>query len=200
VATHPDADHIGGLIEVLDAFIVEEIWLNGDTRTSQTYTDFRDKVNAEEAWGAQVHRQAQRGNTISVSGLSFEVLHPTLPLGSDKNENSIVLKLSFGQVDFLFTGDAENDAESSMLAAGVLNNVDILKVAHHGSDTSSGQAFLSVVQPEDSIIMVGSNSYGHPDAGTISRLEVYGTVWRTDVYGDIVVMTDGEEYSVTVAP
>ena len=122
VATHPDADHIGGLGNVLDAFDVEHIWLNGDTASTQTYIDFMAKVNAE---GAQVH-QALRGDQISLSTLTFDVLHPTLPLGSDRNENSIVLKLSSGQVDFLFTGDIESGGEASMVAAGLIDDIDIL--------------------------------------------------------------------------
>jgi len=191
VATHPDADHIGGLIEVLDAFVVEHIWLNGDTHTTQTYTDFMEKVDTEEAGGAEVH-QAQRGDEIVVSTLTFKVLHPTLPLDSDKNENSIVLKLSFGQVDFLFTGDACSEAEASMLAAGLVDDIDILKVSHHGSKYCSTADFLSAALPELAIISVGNNSYGHPAPEVIARLEDVGaTVYRTDISGTILVTTDG---------
>ncbi len=198
VATHPHADHIGGLIAVLDAFEIEQIWYNGHDYDSNTYRDFMARVNTE---GAEVN-EARRGHTIIVGDLTFDVLHPVEPLVDDTNNNSIVLMLSYGEVDFLFTGDAEHGAESSILVQSVvpIPDIDVLKVAHHGSDTSSSQAFLSVVQPEDSIIMVGSNSYGHPDAGTISRLDGYGTVWRTDVPADIIVVTDGEQYSVTLAP
>ncbi len=196
VATHPDADHIGGLDDVLDAFVVEHIWLNGDTHTTQTYANFMDKVYAEEAQGAQVH-QAQRGDEISVGTLTFEVLHPTLPLASDRNENSIVLKLSYGQVDFLFAGDAEGGAEASMVSASLIDDIDILKVSHHGSKYCSTADFLSAAHPEIAIISVGANSYGHPAPETITRLQDVGaTVYRTDVNGTIVVTTDGVTYSV----
>jgi len=194
VATHPDADHIGGLSNVLDAFDVKDIWVNGDTASTQTYIDFMAKVNAE---GAEVH-QAQRGDQISLSTLTFDVLHPTLPLGSDINENSIVLGLSFGQVDFLFTGDVENGAEASMVAAGLIDDIDILKVAHHGSKYSSTASFLNASQPEIAIYSAGANnSYGHPAPETITRLcDIGATIYGTDVHGTILVTTNGTTYNV----
>lgn len=194
IATHPHADHIGGLIEVLDDFDVEEIWLNGDTSTSNTYSDFMAKVNSE---GAEV-KEARRGDTIVVDSLMFDVLHPIEPLVSDINDNSIVLMLSYGDIDFLFTGDATTESENSMIADGVLADIKILKVGHHGSRYSSSQAFLDIVGPEVAIYMAGSgNTYGHPHDETISALEDIGAdVYGTDVSGNIVVTTDGETYDV----
>ena len=194
VATHPDADHIGGLDDILDIFDVEHIWLNGDTAATQTYTDFMTKVNGE---GAQVH-QAQGGNQISLGTLIFDVLHPTLPLSSDRNDNSIVLQLSFGQVDFLFTGDVESSAESSMLADGLIDDIDILKVSHHGSQYCSTSNFLAAAQPEIAIYSAGANNtYGHPAPETITRLcDIGATIYGTDVHGTIVVTTNGTTYNV----
>ncbi len=194
VATHPDADHIGGLDDILDIFDVEHIWLNGDTASTQTYIDFMSKVNAE---GAQVH-QAQRGDQISLGTLTFNVLHPTLPLDSDKNENSIVLELSFGQVDFLFTGDAGSSAEASMLAAGLIDDIDVLKVSHHGSKYCSTANFLAAAQPEIAIYSAGANNtYGHPAPETITRIcDIGATIYGTDVHGTIVVTTNGTTYDV----
>ncbi len=138
VATYPHADHIGGLIEVLDDFDVDEVWLNGDTSTSKTYSDFMTRVNAE---GAEVE-EARKGETIVVGNLVFDVLYPIEPLVNDINNNSVVLMLSYGDIDFLFMGDAEEEAESGMIAAGTLADIDILKVGHHGSRSSSSLAFL----------------------------------------------------------
>jgi len=194
IATHPHADHIGGLIEVLDDFDVKEIWLNGDTSTSNTYSDFMAKVNAE---GAEVS-EARRGDTIVVDSLVFHVLHPIAPLVSDINDNSTVVMLSYGEIDFLFTGDATTESENSMIADGVLADIEILKVGHHGSRYSSSQAFLDIVGPEVAIYMAGANNrYGHPHEATISALEDIGAeVYGTDVCGTIIVVTDGNEYTL----
>ena len=157
--------------------------------------DFKEKVNAE---GAQVHQEAQRGDQINAGGLTFDVLHPTLPLVSDKNDNSIVLELSYGQVDFLFTGDAEEAAESSMVTASLIGDIDILKVGHHGSKYSSTASFLAAALPEIAIYSAGANNqYGHPAPETIERLHNVGaTIYGTDVHGNIIVVTDGITYSV----
>lgn len=194
IATHPHADHIGGLIAVLDAFDIEEIWLNGDTSTSKTYADFMDRVGAE---GAEV-KEARRGDTIVFDGLTFNVLHPVEPLFDDTNNNSIVLMLSYGDIDFLFTGDAEAEAEASMIAAGVLADIEILKVGHHGSRTASSKAFLDIVQPEVAIYMAGEdNRYGHPHEETLAALEEIGAmIYGTDSSGYIVVTTGGKTYTV----
>jgi beta-lactamase superfamily II metal-dependent hydrolase len=196
VATHPHADHIGGLIGVLDAFKVDEIWLNGDTSTSQTYSQFISAVNSE---GAEVH-VARRGDTIQASNLTFNVLSP-VNLDSDTNDNSIVLSLSYGQVDFLFTGDAQMAAEASMLAAGIVPDVDILKVGHHGSRTASSIQFLQAAKPEVAIYMAGKgNIYGHPHQETINNLcEIGAEIYGTDIHGTITVTTDGVTYSVLPA-
>jgi beta-lactamase superfamily II metal-dependent hydrolase len=196
VATHPHADHIGGLIAVLGAFEVQQVWYNGDTSTSQTYSSFMSAVQAE---GAEVH-VARRGDEIDVGGLTFKVLNPVNTSGTTNN-NSIVLELSYGQVDFLFEGDAEQEAEASMLAAGIVRDVEILKVGHHGSRTASSPSFLAAAKPEVAIYMAGTgNSYGHPHAETISALQAIGaTIYGTDVNGSIMVTTTGVTYQVTTS-
>lgn len=195
VATHPHADHIGGLVAVLDAFKVDDICLNGDTSTSQTYSDFISKVNAEMA---KVH-YVTRGDKITISNLTFEVLHSTMPLGPDTNDNSIVLELSFGEIDFLFTGDVGATPETSMIIADVVEDIDILKVSHHGSKYGTTANFLYTAKPEVAIISVGNNSYGHPAPETIARLtSADATIYRTDINGTIVVATDGLTYTVKV--
>jgi beta-lactamase superfamily II metal-dependent hydrolase len=193
VASHPHADHIGGLIAVLNDFEVDEIWLNGGPSTSQTYSQFMLAVNSE---GANVY-EARRGDTIQAGNLTFNVLHP-VDLGNDTNNNSIVLSLSYGQVDFLFTGDAQKEAEVSMLAAGIVPDVDILKVGHHGSRTASSMQFLQVARPECAVYMAGQgNSYGHPHQETIINLcEIGAEIYGTDIHGTIVITTDGVAYTV----
>jgi beta-lactamase superfamily II metal-dependent hydrolase len=193
VGTHPHADHIGGLIAVLEAFEVQEIWHNGDSSTSQTYAQFKAAVDAE---GAEVNI-ARQGNEVIAGELILVVLSPATLAGST-NENSIVLNLSYGEVDFLFTGDAGQEAESSMLGAGLVPSVEVLKVGHHGSRTASSQSFLAVAMPKVAVYMAGeSNRYGHPHEETIAALTLIGAeIYGTEVYGTIIITTDGEEYGI----
>jgi len=194
VATHPHADHIGGLIKVLEDFQVEEIWLNGDTSSSKTYQDFMAAVNAEGA----VVNQTKRNGTISVGNLNFSILNPPDTLFSDANNNSIALRLKYGDIAFLFTGDAENKAEASILTTRSTLQAQILKAGHHCSRTASSEAFLDEVKPEKAICMVGAgNSYGHPHQETLTALSDIGAeVYRTDINGTIVVSTDGVDYKI----
>lgn len=195
VATHPHADHIGGLIDVLDEYTVDAVWTGGDASTSKTYTDFMNKSVAE---GATIS-VARRGDVITVGALTFNVLNPPNTLFDDFNDNSIVLLLRDGSVDFLFTGDAEIAAEDSMISAGVLNDIDILKVGHHGSRTASSLPFLAVTRPEVAIYMAGAgNSYGHPHNESITALTGIGAkIYGTDNYGTIVIGTNGATYTIT---
>jgi len=193
IATHPHADHIGGLIAVLEAFEVKEIWHNGESSTSQTYTQFVSTVQAE---AGEVYI-ARRGDEITAGELTFAVLHPTTLAGSTNN-NSIVLHLSYGDIDFLFTGDAEQEAETSMLDAGIVPNVEILKVGHHGSSSSSRTPFLNIARPEVAIYMAGEgNSYGHPHEETIIALAGIGAeIYGTDIHGTVLIVTDGKSYTI----
>jgi beta-lactamase superfamily II metal-dependent hydrolase len=192
IATHPHTDHIGGLPAVLAAFEVKEVWLNGDTSTSQTFTDFMASVNAENA----TIYEAERGDSIQVGALTFSVLNPEKPLTMSTNNNSIVLSLSYGQIDFLFMGDAEKQAESSMLS--LLSDIDVLKVGHHGSNTASSPAFLNIVKPDIAVYMAGvGNTYGHPHQETIDALNNMGAqIYGTDTKGTIIITTAGATPSV----
>ncbi len=197
VATHVHADHIGGLIEVLSRFPVREIWHTGDTATTVTYKNFMVAVNAE---GALV-RIAERGQTITAGLLTLHILNPPHPLPPEANNTSIVLWLRYGEIDFLFQGDAESAAEASMLAAPQIRipDCDILKVGHHASRTSSSAAYLDVVRPEVAVYMAASgNTYGHPHSETIAALQNIGArIYGTDVSGSIVIATDGVSFSVS---
>lgn len=225
VATHPHADHIGGLMEVLDAFDVDEIWLNGDNSISNVPPERRPPVLVQRFMGlvntegASI-REVRRGQSIDVDVLTFHVLHPVLPLfevDSDdsaegvffrsSNNNSIVLRLSYGNIAFLFTGDAATEAEASILEAGLEVQADILKVGHHGSPWSSSTQFLESVMPRIAIYMTGDpearklksdwNFINKPNQDTIAALNKVGAeVYGTDINGTIVITTDGETYTV----
>ena len=195
VATHPHADHIGGLIEVLDEFEVKQIWHSGDDSDSATYKNFMAAVQSENA---EVHI-AKLHDVINAEGLSFYVHNPSRTFNSTNN-NSIVLHLAHGNIDFLFTGDAEKEAEGAMMALSSVSvpDVEILKVGHHGSKTASSKDFVAITSPEVAIYMAAEgNRYGHPHEESITVLNAVGAkIYGTDIHGDIVVTTDGETYTL----
>ena len=177
LATHADADHIAGLIEAFDLYEIEEFYWNGQPHTTQTFQNLQEATVAEGA----VIRIVGRGDSISLGSLTLTILHPATPSG-DSNVDSIVVLLECGSVQLLLTGDAEVPSESSMLVAGVLMDIDILKVGHHGSRSSTSEPFLDVIRPEVGIISAGLNSqYGHPHQEVVERLTAAGVeLWHTD--------------------
>lgn len=193
VATHPHADHIGGLDEVLAAFRVDRYVDNGLVHGTAAYRRVMDGIRGQGI----AHEPARAGAIIELSDDAwFTVLFPTgdplVGTRSDLNSNSVVLRLDHGEVSFLLTGDAEADTEAALLALG-LDPVDVLKVAHHGSSHSTGDLFLATVAPEYAVISSGAgNSYGHPDPETLARLGGLGAhVFRTDLSGDVRAVSDG---------
>ncbi len=196
VATHPDADHIGGLAAVLEEFSVPKVWLNGEKKVTQVYQRIMSAVQNEQA----ITHSARRGDVLSVGDLDFKVLSPVVITGTT-NENSVVLELYHGEVKFLFMGDAGANAEASLLDAALAHRVNVLKVGHHGSRYSSSPSFLSAVAPAVAVYMAGAgNSYGHPHPETLAGLERIGTtIYGTDKNGTVEVNCDGRTYSVVTA-
>ena len=155
-------------------------------------------MDGVESEGAEVHI-ARLHDAIEAGGLTLFVHHPA-DLEGSTNNNSIVLHLAHGEIDFLFTGDAEREAEGKMmmLSSVRIPEVEILKVGHHGSRTASSKDFLAIASPEVAIYMAKEgNSYGHPHQETIDALsEIGATIYGTDINGTIVLTTDGETYNV----
>lgn len=196
VATHPHSDHIGGLITVLRTIPVKQVLDNGQVYTSQTYENFLTIIDQKNI----PYKVAERGQTVNLdTKLKIDVLNPPSVLFEDNlNENSIVLKITYGRVSFLLMGDAGKETEKSLLSSGYNLDSDILKVGHHGSRYSSSPDFLQAVSPAVSVIEVGKdNDYGHPAPETLNGLRDVGSaVYRTDLSGNIDVTTDGKSYSV----
>ncbi len=194
--THPDADHIGGLRTVLEEFGVshycapalpeELVPSTGEYRGVQSA--LREKKLETETVSA--------GREWRVGALEIRALGPVRPGGS-ANDNSIVLKLTYGGVRFLLAGDAEREEERDLLSSGQDLSADVLKVAHHGSDTSSTREFLDAVKPRWAAVSVGADSGDLPKRAALERLYGAGaSVLRTDVSGTLIFMTDGHTVSV----
>ena len=193
VATHPHEDHIGGMSAVLNGFTVKQFIDSGYPHTTSTYENMLNLVDERNI----PFRTVANGDTIAFDpAITVQVLNPQKTFTDDINQNSVVLKMTYGRISYLFTGDAGSDAENYY--AGAVGDINILKVAHHGTNTSSGANLLSQITPEVSVIEVGSvNSYGDSTSAALQRLQQAGSkVYRTDLDGTITITSDGYTYSV----
>ena len=203
VATHPDRDHIGGLIKVF--------WAYDENHAPRVIDNGEERESGKEPYTEYVGLRNTRDNDVAFRGYSFllddcvnvTILNPVIPLefpdgdARSRNENSVVLRMVVGEVVFLFTGDAGEKAETSMLNAGMELDASILKVGHHGSEYSTSTSFLNAVDPDVAVICVGKNTYGHPRPVIITRLDNIGAkIARTDKNDDLRITTDGIEYEV----
>ncbi len=195
VATHPHSDHIGGMNDILNNFQVEHFVDSGYPHTSKTYENMLTTIDTKNI----PFEVVRAGQTIDFDpAVDIEVLNPASAYSDELNENSVVLKVTYGDTSFLLMGDAGLESEENIMEAGYDVDSDILKVGHHASTSGSGEAFISAVSPEVSIIEVGAgNDYGHPHDEILDRLQKASTVYRTDLGGTIIVTTDGSTYTVT---
>lgn len=198
IGTHPDADHIGGLDTVIDNVKVHAVYTPKVTHTTITYEDF---VKAVKRKGLKL-KEAKAGVSLDLSGSDAVFVAPVKSYGDDLNAWSAVVKVTYGDNSFLFTGDAPVKSEKDMIAAGQNIRSNVLKVGHHGANTSTSQAFLSAVQPEYAVISAGKgNKYGHPKAEIIKRLQAKGIkIYRTDELGTILSVSDGKNIMFTNMP
>lgn len=187
VGTHPHTDHIGGLEEVINTFDIGSIYMPRASSTSKTYEDLLTAISNK---GLKVKTAKSGVVVLDDNNLKLEFIAPNSDNYSELNNYSAVLKLTYLDNTFLFMGDAETLSENE-----ITSNVDadVIKVGHHGSDSSSSLEFVKKVSPEYAIIMVGEgNSYNHPYQSIIDRYESVGAkVLRTDLDGNIVCDSDG---------
>lgn len=193
VGTHPDADHIGGIDAIIDSFEIGKIYMPKVQRDTQT---FESVLLAIQKKGLTV-TTAKAGLTLDLDdNVKADMVAP-IGEDSDANEMSAVMRIQFGTRSFLLTGDAGHSSENKMIQSGVTLKSDVLLVAHHGSNTSTSQAFLNAVKPTFAVIQVGKNSYGHPTDEVLARLHNNGIkIYRNDTDGTIVFTTDGNSISV----
>lgn len=200
VSTNPDADHVGGLSDVIEAFPVENIYLSGESRGSLTFNNFLRAVRDKGVKTTKV----RAGYQMDWGGVQADVLGPPTDadggLVSNSNDNSVALLLTYGPARVLLAGDAEKNEEEYMASSSHTGPVTIMKVDHHGSNTSSTPGFLNAFTPKVAVIQVGAdNSYGHPTPETLARLRKVGAkVFRNDENGDVIATIKGGEASVAV--
>ncbi len=196
IMTHPHADHIGGLIPILEQIPVESIYADAQVHTSQTYEQLLLLIERLQI----PFYQARAGMKLHIPGIhSFTVLHPTEPLLEGLNNNSVVVLMEAEGLKFLFTGDIEKQAEQLLLNKDYCLDVDVLKVAHHGSRTSSGADFIRAVNPKTAVIMVGEgNVYDHPHLNVLLRLAAQDAdIYRTDQHGTISMTIEDEKMEIS---
>ena len=194
VGTHPHEDHIGGLDDVINSDLeITNIYMPKIETTTKT---FEDVIDAIENKGLSI-TSPKKGDTFTVGNATLEVMTDSILDEDNLNLSSITLLMQYGNNKFLFMGDAEAENEETR----DWPKVDLLKVGHHGSNTSSSDKFLNETKPTYSIIMAGEgNSYGLPTEETLNKLQNIGsTIYRTDLNGTITVTSDGENIKITTS-
>ncbi|MFV0313771.1 MAG: stalk domain-containing protein [Anaerotignum sp.] len=191
IGTHPDADHIGGLDDVLNAYNVSKIIDSGDAKDTKTYEDYWTAVKSEPNCDIVFDENL----TIDLGNNATLTIIETGDGYEDSNNNSVVAELNYGDISLLLTGDMENSAEQASLSK--FHKVNVLKAGHHGSATSSSQNTLNILQPDYVVISAGTNnSYGHPHQAVLQRyLDSGATVYGTFRSGTIIMSTDGNTVS-----
>lgn len=202
VLTHPDADHLVGLVEVLRRYGVKAVLLTGIFDNTPAYQEFLKIIEDKKIriiFAGQI-------NDIGVEpNLDLQILYPFELIADkkfkEKNDSSIVAKLSYHDFSILLTGDAPENIEDKLIKTKVDITADILKIAHHGSSASSGNDFLTQVRPKLAVISVGENKFGHPTPEVLDRLSQQKIPYLTTIEkGDIIVYSNGQKFWLNQNP
>ena len=200
IITHPHADHLGGMNAIFKNFKVDAIYDDGMPAGTGSYKNYLKQIKEKKI----PYHVLKAGDEVDFfDGVKFNVLGPVKVIkdqkgNSDFNNNSIVGRLTYGSFSMMFTGDAEQEEEKTILGKGGTLKSDVLKVGHHGSRTSTSPAFLKAVSPKNAFISCGQgNDYGHPHKVTIDKLEKAKVqIYRTDRNGTVTLTSDGSSYRI----
>lgn len=197
ISSHYDADHVSGLIGCLNAFDVKNAIGSNYKHTSKLYNSFMDAVKNEKL----EMKYPDVGTTYAFGDAEITILAPK-EIGKDSNANSVVVKLSYGESDFIFTGDADYGSEREMVVSGINLDCEVLSLAHHGSSTGNSSLFLEKTNPEWAVISCSKNNdYGHPHVEVVELLEAMEIdVFRSDVQGTVIATTDGKTITWSEEP
>lgn len=191
VATHPHADHIGGMAQVIESLDIGEIYMPKAVSTTKTFENLLETISRKNL---QITTATAGKEICTYSDVTAKFLAPVSDSYDETNDYSAVVKITYGDNSFLFMGDAEKLSEDEMLANDIYSlEADVLKIGHHGSSSSTGTEFLQAVNPQYAVISCGEgNSYGHPHKETLDLLESFEVmIFRTDTDGSITVSCDG---------
>lgn len=198
VGTHPHSDHMGGMSKIVEHFDIGEMIIphidDSDTPTTKYFERF---LNACATKNLSL-TEAEVGREITLGDAELKIIAPNSPDYSNVNNYSVGFIMHHGDNSFIFTGDAEKLAEKEMIENNNLEDIDVYKTGHHGSDTSSSEEFLNVIKPDYAVISCGEgNSYGHPNDITIENLSKFtDKIYRTDLVGTVVFTSDGKSFDV----
>lgn len=193
VLSHPESDHLTGLLSVLENYKVDNILWTGIERDGEKFESWKRMIVEE---GVNIY-YADKGDRVVINDVVLEIVYPLSSVKGkevdDSNDTSVVAKLSYGESSFLFTGDISSKTEKLLEDI----DVDVLKVSHHGSKYSTSDDLISKTSPLLSVIQVGKNSYGHPTEEVLTRLNNSGIkVLRNDTNGNIKIVSDGINYKI----
>ena len=198
ILSHPHADHLTGLFEVLNRYEIKNIIEAKEEYESPQFQMWQKAVKDEGANNVE----AISGTVIDLGkDLRLNILHPFKSVAGTKtskpHDDVVVAMLEYGAVKILLTGDMEKKVEDKLVSVGLDLDADVLKIGHHGSKTSSTERFLNIITPEVAVIQVGKNKYGHPSPEVLKRLEDSGIkYYRNDLDGDVKIVSDGHSYQV----
>ncbi|MBE6827959.1 MAG: MBL fold metallo-hydrolase [Ruminococcaceae bacterium] len=198
ILTHMHSDHIGSAADIIRKYNVGKVIITKlDEENIPTLYCYEDLLDVLAEGKCEVYA-ARTGDSYEVGSFSFDLLGPVLQNAEDLNDTSVIVKIKYGNFSILYMGDASSAAETELLINGTDVSADVIKLGHHGSNSSSCGEFLNAVRPQAAIISCGlDNPYGHPGKYTLKRLEARGIkYYRTDISGNITVISDTESFTV----